>query len=346
MEQRTVIVLISGFGAVLLASLMMMLPVPYILLKPGPVLNTLGQADGKPLISISGHSSYPARGELDLTTVSEVGGADRSPGLLAALQAWISRSDAVVPRDAVIPKGQTSKQTDEQNRSMMTSSQESATAAALAALKIKVPAKLVVADIEPGAAAGVALKPKDVITAVNGVRVPDLETLSAQLGKVRAGDRVKVTVDRDGRSTTVETLTGRGDTGRALLRIFIDPRFSFPFQVRIQIGNIGGPSAGTMFALGIIDLLTPGDLTGGKLIAGTGTMDISGTVGPISGIQQKMAGARRAGARYFLAPSENCDEVRGHIPDGLTVVRIATLDGAQAAVKAIAAGSAADLPGC
>jgi PDZ domain-containing protein len=101
-----------------------------------------------------------------------------------------------------------------------------------------------------------------------------------------------------------------------------------------------------MFALGIIDLLTPGDLTGGQHIAGTGTMDATGTVGPIGGIQQKLVGARNAGAAYFLAPMDNCDEVRGHIPNGLTVVKIATLDGAESAVKAIAAGQSSGLPSC
>jgi PDZ domain-containing protein len=101
-----------------------------------------------------------------------------------------------------------------------------------------------------------------------------------------------------------------------------------------------------MFALGIIDKLTPGDLTGGKKIAGTGTIDPDGVVGPIGGIRQKLVGARDAGARYFLAPADNCSEVVKHIPDGLTVVKVATLNAARDAVTAIAAGKADTLPGC
>jgi Lon-like protease len=346
MEHRTTVILVAGFGAVLLAALMMLLPVPYVILRPGPVLNTLGTEGGKPLISVSGHATYPATGQLDLTTVSELGGTGRPVSLLTAVRSWLDRSTAVLPRDAVIPKGQTPKQTDEQNRLQMASSQENATAAALSTLGIEVPTELRVAGVDPDAKVGVTLKADDVITAVGGVRVADLKALSDQLQNVRPGQRAVVTVKRGSETVTLRTLTGVGNSGRTILRIYIAPKFTFPFQVRIQIENIGGPSAGTMFALGIIDLLTPGNLTGGKRIAGTGTMDATGTVGPIGGIQQKLVGARRAGAAYFLAPVDNCDQVRGHIPDGLTVVRIGTLAQAQAAVQAIGNGQAGGLAGC
>lgn len=340
------VVLIAGFSAVLLSALMMLLPVPYIILKPGPVLNTLGESKGKPLITVTGHDTYPAKGQLDLTTVSEVGGSGRPISLLSAVQSWISRSDAVLPRDEVIPKGQTAQQTDEQNRLQMASSQENATAAALATLGIQVPTRLVIAGVDPDAPAAATLKANDVIKGIGGVPVPDLKSLSDELQKVKPGGTVAVAVLRAGQTLTVQTGTALGDSGRTILRIFIDPHFSFPFQVKIQIEDIGGPSAGTMFALGIIDRLTPGDLTGGKRIAGTGTMDATGTVGPIGGIQQKLVGAGQAGARYFLAPMDNCNEVRGHIPGGVRVVSIATLDGAESAVEAIAAGRSSDLPSC
>lgn len=101
-----------------------------------------------------------------------------------------------------------------------------------------------------------------------------------------------------------------------------------------------------MFTLAVYDLLTPGDLTGGKRIAGTGTMEPDESVGPIGGIRQKAAGARNGGADYFLAPADNCDEVVGHVPDGLEVVRIGSFDDALGAVKAIAADDVASLPRC
>ena len=93
-------------------------------------------------------------------------------------------------------------------------------------------------------------------------------------------------------------------------------KFKFPFDVKISLDKVGGPSAGMMFALGIVDTVTPGDLTGGKHVAGTGTITPDGAVGPIGGIGQKMVGARSGGATMFLAPAANCDDVVGHIPDG------------------------------
>src|SRR5690606_10810906 len=120
----------------------------------------------------------------------------------------------------------------------------------------------------------------------------------------------------------------------------------FPFDVTIQLDNVGGPSAGMMFALGIVDVLTPGEATGGEDIAGTGTIAGDGDVGPIGGIRQKLYGARDAGADWFLAPQENCDEVTGHVPDGLRVVSVDTLADALTAVDAIAHGDVDGLPAC
>jgi PDZ domain-containing protein len=132
--------------------------------------------------------------------------------------------------------------------------------------------------------------------------------------------------------------------------VYLTEAFSFPFQVKIQLQDVGGPSAGQMFALGIIDKLTDGQLNGGKHVAGTGTITASGTVGAIGGIRPKMYGARNAGATYFLAPASNCggnDGVRGHIPAGLTVFATSTLKQSIADLKAIASGTGlGSLPTC
>jgi PDZ domain-containing protein len=132
----------------------------------------------------------------------------------------------------------------------------------------------------------------------------------------------------------------------SLLGVLLDPQVELPVDVDFDIENIGGPSAGTMFALGIVDTLTPGEMTGGKSIAGTGTMDLAGNVGPIGGIRQKLVGASQAGAKWFLAPAGNCDEVVGHVPAGLDVVQVGTLGEARDAVEAIAAGDGGSLPTC
>nr|WP_277814844.1 S16 family serine protease [Galbitalea soli] len=136
-------------------------------------------------------------------------------------------------------------------------------------------------------------------------------------------------------------------TPAPILGIAVGTSYTFPVPIKIQLQDVGGPSAGMMFALGIIDKLTPGELNGGKRVAGTGTIDSAGTVGAIGGIRQKMYGAARAGARYFLAPRSNCDEVVGHIPSGLHVYSVATLDDSLTALKAISSGKGlASLSSC
>lgn len=346
-EPRTVVMLIAGFSAVLIACLAVLLPVKYAVLHPGPVLNTLGQVDGKPLIAISGRATYPTSGQLDLTTVSVVGGPDRRVALTQVIFGWLDRTAAVVPEEEIFPPGQTQQQSDAENKAEMVSSQESATAAALSTLGIAVPTTIAVAEVPASSPAAQVLKAGDVILAVNDQAVTDLSKLRAALQAAKPGVAVRVKVRRKGQTETVSTRTVASDQdGRAVLGVFIDPTFHFPFSVKIQIEDIGGPSAGMMFALGIIDTLTPGSLTNGKRIAGTGTIDADGTVGPIGGIRQKLVGARRAGARYFLAPADDCDEVRKHVPDGLQVVKVATLDQSRSAVTAIAANQAANLPTC
>jgi PDZ domain-containing protein len=213
-------------------------------------------------------------------------------------------------------------------------------------LGIPVPTTLTVAGFSPGSDAEEALAEGDVVLAVDGYEVPDLPQLRDRMQQVDPGDPVTVRVERDGAPVEVEVTTTRGPEGETLLGVLIDPRYEFPFDVSIQIEDIGGPSAGMMFALGIVDKLTPGAMTGGVTVAGTGTISAQGEVGPIGGIRQKMWGAREAGAAYFLAPVANCDEVAGHAPDGLRVIAVNTLGEAVEALDSVAAGGGAGLPGC
>jgi PDZ domain-containing protein len=164
--------------------------------------------------------------------------------------------------------------------------------------------------------------------------------------KTKAGAVLRVGLKRAGKALTVAAKTTKSE-GRTLLGITPGITFSMPFTVKIDTHDVGGPSAGTMFALGVYDSLTPGDLTGGKRIAGTGTIDPeTGDVGEIGGIAQKMIGAKNVGAQWFLAPVSNCADVVGHVPSGLHVVKISTLHQARLDVQAIAAGTAASLPTC
>jgi PDZ domain-containing protein len=332
------------FASVLLVAVIAMLPVPYVVLGKGPALDTLSAPGGTPLIQISGRTTYPTNGKLYLTTVSVLGGPGRQVSLATALRAWLDPEQQVVPEEAVFPPGQTAEQAQEETRQEMTDSQTSATAAALAELGI--PVQMSVGSVGRDAPSAATLEAGDVLVSVAGTQVTGYGPLRSALDGVGPGEQVPVVLRRDGTQRTVRVTTTRSDDGRTILGI--EPKFTFPFTVRIQIDDIGGPSAGSMFALGIVDKLTPGDLTGGQSIAGTGEMSPDGTVGAIGGIAEKMVGAREAGARWFLAPADNCDEVVGHVPDGLGVVKVSTLHVARLAVEAIGAGgdAASRLPTC
>jgi PDZ domain-containing protein len=175
------------------------------------------------------------------------------------------------------------------------------------------------------------LHPGDLLKTVDGKPTPSATKLTAVLAKEQPGKSVPIEVTRRGKPTTVEVKLGeplKGRTGGSL-GVVVTTGCLAPFTVDLGLANeIGGPSAGLMFALGIMDKVGTRDLTGGQFIAGTGTIDASGEVGPIGGIQLKMIAARDAGADVFLAPEGNCGDVSGAVPDGLQVVKVSTLHGA------------------
>lgn len=345
-HSRVVAGLVCGALAVVLLSVLALLPVPFAVESPGPVRNTLGSSGGTPLISVSGAPTHRARGALDLTTVQVSGGPTSRLDVLQVLQAWLSPTREALPVEQLYPVGATAKQVEAAGAQQMTTSQEDATAAALHELGTPVPTTLRVAGFPDGSLAAGRLAEGDVVTAVDGRAVGDLSALRDALQAGPAGRAVRVGVQRDGRAEQVTVPTAADADGRVVLGVLVDPEFHFPFRVTIAVDRIGGPSAGMVFALGVIDVLTPGSMTGGREIAGTGTIDPDGDVGPIGGIAQKMAGAADAGATAFLAPASDCDEVVGHVPDGLQVVRVATLHEARQAVEALGRGEGDDLPTC
>ncbi|WP_343048171.1 YlbL family protein [Cellulomonas humilata] len=330
----------------LLLGVLVLLPVPYAISSPGPTRDVLGTHDDTPLIQIEGAETFDSTGELRLTTVSGTGGPGFPSSAVGVIQGWLSRWAVVQPVELLYPPDRTQDEIDESNTAEMVSSQENAAVAALTELGYEVPATLVVAGAVEGTDAEGKVEEADVIVALDGVAVPNYQGLIAQLDEVEPGETVTLTVRRHGQAVDVPIVTGKKADGRAQIGVFIDPSFDMPVDVTIDIDDIGGPSAGTMFALGIIDKLTPEDEANGQDIAGTGTIDVTGEVGPIGGIRQKLAGATRDGATWFLAPAANCDEVVGHVPDGLRVVRIETLHDAREAITAIGAGTAEDLPTC
>lgn len=330
------------------------LPSPYVIQRPGPVYDTLGTAEGAdgeqvPLISVEGAETFETTGTLDLTTVQVVGNRERTPSWFELALAWVDSSKAVVPLDSVFPAGVTSEERDEQNATLMVDSQHEATAAALNELGYDTGAEVVVVEAVPDSPAEGVLEADDVITAIDGAEVTSA-TLLRQAIQEAEGAPVALTVLRDGSEQIVELTPEEYTQGGAttwLIGITLRTDYEFEIDVTIQLDNVGGPSAGMMFALGIIDTLTEEELNGGEDIAGTGTIDAAGTVGPIGGIRQKLYGARDAGADYFLAPESNCDEVVGHIPNGLQVIPTATLDDSLDALSIIAdGGDTSSLPTC
>ncbi|MGL5856889.1 MAG: YlbL family protein [Angustibacter sp.] len=345
--QRGMVILVTGALAIVLAAVMSMLPVPYAIYGPGPATDVLGTVDGKPLMTVSGARSYrpTGRGALEMTTVEVFGGPGSRVSLMDALRGWGSPDHTVVPRDLVFPPGQTASQVSADNVREMTDSQQRATAAGLREAGLQVPERVSIAGVQPDVPAADVLRVGDVITAVNGRRVRNVATIQSTVSTLASGAQVRLTVRRAAEVVRPSTRTTTVD-GRTVLGVTLRSAYDFPATVRFANQDVGGPSAGLMFALGIYDLLTPGDLPGGQRVAGSGTIDGAGAVGPIGGIAQKMIGARAAGATWFLAPGDNCDDVVGQVPDGLRVVRVAGLHQARLAVQDIAAGRGAGLPSC
>jgi PDZ domain-containing protein len=354
MSRRT----LAGIWALAVAMVVLLiitfLPTSYVIQQPGPVYNTLGStesSDGEevPLISVEGAETFPTAGALDLLTVQVQGNRERTPSWFELATAWFDPSKAVLPLEAVFPQGQTTEQRSEESAAMMVDSQHEATAAALTELGYDVGAQLSVYSLLEDSAAQGVLEDGDLILEANGEEVSEVADLRGIIND-GGGAPVELLIQRDGQEQTVEvTPTQSSADGETvwLIGVNLITEYDFPIDVTIQLNNVGGPSAGMMFALGIIDTLTPGELNGGQQVAGTGTITADGTVGPIGGIRQKMWGALDAGADWFLAPDANCDEVVGHIPDGLRVFSVEDLDDALAVLDAVSEDGDLDaLPTC
>lgn len=330
-------------GAVAGAVLLGISPSPYVVERPGPVYDVLGttRVDDKsvPVIDISGEKTFRTTGTLDMLTVYVDGSPQSRLSWIEVAGSWFDPSRAAVPLDELFPGGETQHQSDAESALDMTNSQQDATAAALSALKIDYTTSVQVAQVIKNTPAAGKLKAGDVLLTANGEKVTGLTMLQQTIIANGTDRPVTLGIRRSGKQQTLEiTPVINAQSKKPAIGVYTGSSYTFPFDVKIQLQDVGGPSAGMMLALGIYDKLTPGALAGSAHIAGTGTIDPSGAVGAIGGIRQKMYGARDDGAGWFLAPASNCNEVTGHIPGGLTVVSVKTLDNALAAVKAIASG--------
>jgi Lon-like protease len=352
MSRRTTTLAVATALLVILGVIATTLSVPYVILAPGPVTDTLGtvpSADttgkaGGQVISISGAQTHPTSGHLYLTTVELLpGDCSDHPTLWDAVKAWLNKTETVEPQSVQCPPNQSSQAVTQEGVQEMTQSQSDAVTAALFQLGYH-PTTQHVSVNENGTIDASELQPADVILAVNGKAITTVAQIHAILATVTPGQAVTVTYQRDGKTSTARITTSKGPNGAALVGFPADRTATFS-GVNVKIGIdpnvIGGPSAGTALALGIIDKLTPGGLTGGRTIAGTGTVDGYGIVGPIGGIQQKIAGAVKAGATVFFAPASECPDAKSAAPKSLMLVKVSTLGGAVKALEAIKSGSSA-----
>ena len=266
-----------------------LLPAPYVIEQPGPVYDTLGVAEHEgeeiPLIEIPDEQTFPTDGELNLLTVTVLGRPGQTPGWLEVLGTWFDPTRSAVPVEAIFPPGVSDADRDAQNSAAMVDSQQDAIAAALVELGYDFPREVTVAGILDDSPAAGVLEEGDVIAAVNGTAVNSIDELRAAVRENGADEPAELLVVRDGVEQTIAVTPVERD-GTVALGVGVRMVYDFPIDVELQLDNVGGPSAGMMFALGIIDKLTPGPMTGGEIVAGTGTIDSAGEVGPIGGIRQ------------------------------------------------------------
>lgn len=333
MRRRGLTTFVGALFVVVLTMLVMQAPVPYVELEPGPTFNTLGRDHDKDVIQISGVDTTTSAGELRFLTVGVV----RELTLFQAIEGWFNDDEAVIPQELIYPPDQTDAEINKQNADDFATSLSSAESAALT--KLGYPMRISVKEVSDGTPAVGVLQADDVITAVDGTAVgADTDKLLGLIRDKPVGSTLSVDLLRKGAPLSVKVTTVAGENNVPRVGFTPELTSSAPFTVDIPIEGIGGPSAGLMLALGIIDKIQPEDLTGGKIIAGTGTIDPAGKVGPIGGVPQKLVGARSAGATIFLTPADNCAEAVANQRPGLLLVKVDSLDSALSALQTLRSG--------
>ncbi len=332
---------------VVIILVMAFLPVPYIKFAPGPMYSTTGAVDGVELITITDTMTYPTTGELDMTTVSERGGPFGGLTLPEAFVGWVDPDQAVAPVGLFYPAETSADDAREENTADFVSSQSAAIGASLGYLDIPVTSRVSVAQVLPSGPSAGKLQIGDIIRAVDGTAISVPTELPPLVQARPPGSTAQFAITRDGVDQTADVVLGASprDPAQGYAGIAGGTEVVGPFPITFGLEDVGGPSAGLMFSLGIIDKLTPEELSGGKLVAGTGTITPTGEVGPIGGLPQKLFAARDKGTDLFLAPAGNCDDVLASAPEELDVVKVENLAGAMDTLTRWRAGEA-DLPRC
>ena len=326
----------AKFFFYLLTIATLLAPIPFVFFKPGVPDNVAGK-----IISIKDAKTYPINGKLFITSIlvtnpdSPVFGAE-------TLVNWAIGPHVVLPKESVYPPIQPAQKIERDSRNEMESSKVTSTAAALRYLGYDFDEVYYVSDIRDYSDAIKKLKIGDVITDIDGKKINQIEEIRTSYAKKRIGDPLLITVERKDKNGKVASVTTRvilvenldiEEKERPAIGILVGTSARFPIDVDFNLPGVGGPSAGLIFAVGIVEKLTEEDLVRGRKIAGTGTISASGKVGGIGGIEEKMVGASRIGATIFIAPRENCPDIE-HVPKGLKVIPVSTLSEAIEALRA------------
>ncbi|MCE9515754.1 MAG: PDZ domain-containing protein [Mycobacterium sp.] len=334
MNRRILTLLVAVLPIVAFGVLVAAVTVPYVALGPGPTYDTLGEVDGKQVVAIEGTETKPTTGHLNMTTVAQRDGLTMGQ----ALALWLSGNEQLVPRNLVFPP---EKSRDDIEKSQNADFQRSEDNAEFAALNyLKYPQAVSVENVnDPGPSVG-KLQNGDTVDAVDGTKVATVEEFSTILKTTKPGQKIVIDYRRKNAPPGSATVTlGKGeDRDYGYLGIAVRDAPWAPFTIDFNLANIGGPSAGLMFSLAVIDKLTTGDVNGGKFVAGTGSISPDGRVGPIGGIIHKMSTAQDAGATVFLVPADNCDEARTAAGDTMDLLKVETLTQAVDSLKALSSG--------
>jgi Lon-like protease len=333
-NRRILTLIVALVPIVVFGVLLAGVTVPYVSLGPGPTFDTLGEVDGKEVVDIKGTQTHPTTGHLDMTTVSQ----RDDLSLAEALTLWLSGQEQLMPRDLIYPPGQSREQIDKANDADFKESEHNAEFAALGYLKYPRAVTVVVVS-DPGPSVG-KLQAGDSVQAVNGTPVADVDQFTSLLKHTKPGQSIAVDFRRKNAPPGVAqiTLGHRPDRDYGFVGVSVTDAPWAPFAVDFNLANVGGPSAGLMFSLAVVDKLTTGGLAGSKFVAGTGTIRADGSVGRIGGIVHKIAAAREAGATVFLVPAENCYEASSGKLAGLQLVKVQNLGGAVNALHTVTAG--------
>ncbi|MDO4928935.1 MAG: PDZ domain-containing protein [Corynebacterium sp.] len=313
------------------------LTVPYVAEGPGPMYNTLGDIEGVDIIDVTGAEVDDTTGSLSMTTVA----VRSNMTFMQTLERWLVEGDTIIPREHLYPANYSEEDIQHANEQAFSQSEANATSAALNYLKMPIYSQVETVQDE-GAAADI-LEPGDVIVKFEGEDISSPAQLSEAVSEQKPGAEVSLTYVRDDAEHTT-TLTLGDDDGQARIGISLSATPAEGVTVEYRLKDVGGPSAGMIFSLALIDKLSEGELTGGRDVAGTGTISEDGTVGPIGGIAHKITAAKEQDTELFLAPAGNCAEAISVDAGDMVIAKVETLEDAIAAMDDFAAGK--DVPTC